>query len=348
MKKLYILSVMMFAFGSAAFSQKANTQIIRKQHSNVAGKLNPINYNPKQTATPTDTLVPTAFQDGAGSAVTWSVTGGLGYIFGTNDYGDKAKAQQFILSEGTLVEGAIIYFSTKSDISGTNGKVAINVYRMDGQGYTTTDTVGGAAAPGSIAGSVDLYLSDVVVDDDSIFPTFINFPNPVYVGGDFALGFDMAGITSDQDSIAAIASDNGEAGQTELSWEKWSDGDWHTIMASWGNGDFDTDMLLYVVVDNSSAGVEGNNFFDGIKMSQNQPNPAGSETTIQYEIQNNATVSLEIFDVMGRKVVSMNEGEKNKGKHSINITTEKLASGTYYYSLKANDKRLTKKMVITK
>jgi len=89
-------------------------------------------------------------------------------------------------------------------------------------------------------------------------------------------------------------------------------------------------------------------FFQGIKLGQSQPNPAGAETTIQYELQNNANVTFEMYDVLGKKVLSMNEGAQHKGKHSINLTPEKHASGTYYYSLKADNNRITKKLVVAK
>ncbi len=134
-----------------------------------------------------------------------------------------------------------------------------------------------------------------------------------------------------------------------MAWELWSgNGGWYSFLTDSSGWGLDLDLAIFPVVDNSSAGVESDNFFQGIKLSQNQPNPAGSETVIQYELQNNSHVTFEIYDVTGKKVIAVNEGEKNKGRHSINVTTEKLASGTYYYMLKANDNRLTKKMVITK
>ena len=110
----------------------------------------------------------------------------------------------------------------------------------------------------------------------------------------------------------------------------------------------DIDFAIWPVVDTSSAGINDTGFFNGIKMSQSQPNPAGSETTIQYELQNNANVTFEMYDVLGKKILSLNEGAQNQGKHSINLTTEKIASGTYYYSLKADNNRITKKLVVAK
>ncbi|MFA4851090.1 MAG: T9SS type A sorting domain-containing protein [Bacteroidales bacterium] len=101
------------------------------------------------------------------------------------------------------------------------------------------------------------------------------------------------------------------------------------------------------LVTKTGTGVNDNYFVNGIKLFQNQPNPATNATLIQYEIQNNASVSLEIYDVTGRLVLSYDEGKQIAGKHNILVDSDKLNRGTYYYSLKADNHRLTKKMIIT-
>ncbi|MFA5781607.1 MAG: T9SS type A sorting domain-containing protein [Bacteroidales bacterium] len=102
-------------------------------------------------------------------------------------------------------------------------------------------------------------------------------------------------------------------------------------------------------VDTTCGGGAGVNeeYTNGIKLSQNQPNPATNATLIQYEIQNNASVSLEIYDITGRLVLSYDEGKQIAGKHNILVDSDKLMKGTYFYSLKADNYRLTKKMIIT-
>jgi hypothetical protein len=85
---------------------------------------------------------------------------------------------------------------------------------------------------------------------------------------------------------------------------------------------------------------------NGIKLSQNQPNPANGVTLVHYELDNAAKVTLDIFDISGRLVFSTEEGMQNAGSHNINIDVNKIEKGTYFYSLKADNNRLTKKMII--
>jgi hypothetical protein len=83
---------------------------------------------------------------------------------------------------------------------------------------------------------------------------------------------------------------------------------------------------------------------------QNSPNPFRDFTVITYDLQNRANVELSIFDITGRKVFSSNQGTQSTGTHSIEINTGRagLSDGFYTYSLKVNDRTISRKMIITK
>ena len=328
MKKLYTLALAIGIAGMAN-AQKISTTV-------------PLNNRLDRTTsgvrTPTDTLGLDAFFQGT---PTLNTSQGGGYVNGNNGYEDKQKAQVYLLSTGTLIEEVIFWFGGKENTSGnSNSKVVAKVYAADGTG-TTTAGAGQAGAPGTVLASVDVFVTDI--DTAGNF-TVAALPSPLFVGADFAVGFDVTTLAAG-DTVGLVATADGDAGQTELAWEQWSDNEWHTLFEAWP---LDIDLAIWPVVDNNSASIDDEGFFDGIKLGQSQPNPAGSETTIQYELQNNASVTFEMYDVTGKKVLSMNEGAQNKGKHSINLTTEKIASGTYYYSLKADNNRITKKLVVAK
>lgn len=99
--------------------------------------------------------------------------------------------------------------------------------------------------------------------------------------------------------------------------------------------------------------VEGptsvNEFVNGAKFSQNSPNPFGTVTTINYELQSASKVTLNVYDVTGKKVIEQNQGELAAGKHSVKVNAENLAAGVYYYSLKVNENTTSSmKMVVVK
>ncbi len=97
---------------------------------------------------------------------------------------------------------------------------------------------------------------------------------------------------------------------------------------------------------NATAGV--NEFENGATLFQNYPNPSTGFTTVKYALENQADVSFEMIDVTGKKVISSVEGNRSAGTHTIEINTNDLNAGIYFYSLVVNGQTITKKMTITK
>lgn len=92
-----------------------------------------------------------------------------------------------------------------------------------------------------------------------------------------------------------------------------------------------------------------NEFVNGARLFQNSPNPAGSATMINYELENSAQVALNVYDVTGKMVSSLNLGNQNAGTHNLNYSVENLSAGVYYYSLTVdNGTSSAMKMVVIK
>lgn len=87
---------------------------------------------------------------------------------------------------------------------------------------------------------------------------------------------------------------------------------------------------------------------DIVSLGQNVPNPVKNITTIAYDLVSSENVQFEVYDLTGKVVMSIDEGNKPAGLHSIVISNRDLNSGIYYYSILIDGERLTKKMVITK
>jgi hypothetical protein len=84
-----------------------------------------------------------------------------------------------------------------------------------------------------------------------------------------------------------------------------------------------------------------------MNLYQNVPNPASKETVIGYELSSYSKVSLRVFDITGKEITIINEGEKAPGKHLIRLNTSNFRSGIYYYTLNDGQTSITKKMIIT-
>jgi len=83
-------------------------------------------------------------------------------------------------------------------------------------------------------------------------------------------------------------------------------------------------------------------------LGQNIPNPCGNETTIQFNLSSQDYLSLKIYDLNGREVLNVLDGQTPAGLHRVSINTENLKSGIYYYTLKTTTGKETLKMVVVK
>ena len=87
-------------------------------------------------------------------------------------------------------------------------------------------------------------------------------------------------------------------------------------------------------------------------LSQNYPNPFNPSTRIQYAISSRQFVSIKVYDVLGNEVAKLVDEYKPAGKYEIEFnpasSIKNLASGIYFYRLKAGDFVETKKMILIK
>ncbi|WP_263784626.1 alpha-amylase family glycosyl hydrolase [Salinibacter grassmerensis] len=81
---------------------------------------------------------------------------------------------------------------------------------------------------------------------------------------------------------------------------------------------------------------------DEVRLRPNYPNPFRSTTTIEYDVPEQSSVRLAVFDVLGRRVATLARGDQGPGRYSVTWAPDDegqtLASGVYFLRLKAGDK----------
>lgn len=96
------------------------------------------------------------------------------------------------------------------------------------------------------------------------------------------------------------------------------------------------------------AAVERDHTPNSSTLSQNFPNPFNGSTTISYTIPVDERVTLKVFDLLGREVVSLVDGRVEAGSHAVTLDASRLASGLYFYRLTAGKFTDVKKLVLMK
>lgn len=84
------------------------------------------------------------------------------------------------------------------------------------------------------------------------------------------------------------------------------------------------------------------------ELSQNYPNPFNPVTTILFYLKDESDVSLDVYDLAGVRIATVNSGKKEAGYHSVTFDGSNLASGVYLYRLQTDNFLTTRKMVLIK
>jgi hypothetical protein len=84
------------------------------------------------------------------------------------------------------------------------------------------------------------------------------------------------------------------------------------------------------------------------QVSQNYPNPFNPSTMINYQLPITNTVSLKVYDELGREVASLVNEVKEAGYYSTTFDASNLSSGMYFYTLCAGEFITSKKMLLMK
>ena len=83
-------------------------------------------------------------------------------------------------------------------------------------------------------------------------------------------------------------------------------------------------------------------------LGQNYPNPFNPSTNISYSLPNDSYVSIKVYDVLGKEVMTLVNENKKAGSYKINLNCSSLNSGVYFYTMKAGNTRQTRKFVLMK
>jgi len=113
---------------------------------------------------------------------------------------------------------------------------------------------------------------------------------------------------------------------------------------------------VYFIGEVFTSITDGENYSipSSMVLHPNYPNPFNPSTNIRYELQKPGQVELSIFDVTGRLVTTLVNGQKNAGLHNIvwngkDRFAKTVSSGSYYLILKQNrSATVSRKMLLLK
>lgn len=83
-------------------------------------------------------------------------------------------------------------------------------------------------------------------------------------------------------------------------------------------------------------------------LAQNYPNPFNPTTQIEYNLNVAGPVSLRVYDILGKEVATLVNGNQSAGTHRVEFDANNLPSGVYIYQLRSGNRLESRKMMLIK
>ena len=93
---------------------------------------------------------------------------------------------------------------------------------------------------------------------------------------------------------------------------------------------------------------KSNNIATDFELQQNYPNPFNPTTTIKYALAKQTAVQISVYNALGQKVATVVDKKQKAGKYAVTFDGSALASGVYFYKIKAGSFVQTRKMLLIK
>lgn len=197
-----------------------------------------------------------------------------------------------------------------------------------------------------------------LISNHSLLPTASEVPVRFYIGDPAAGGVAITGTPTNPDPVAPVIAARGTA----------------TVRTSWNvpGNTLDSALRIYAVIDpgNTLSEIhESNNtgwaplrttvgmetdiddapiLPEGFTLHANYPNPFNPATTIGFTLNRPEEIRLAVYDVLGREVAVLIEGQKVAGDHSVAFDASTLSSGVYIYRLETANRAEVRTMMLVK
>ena len=89
-------------------------------------------------------------------------------------------------------------------------------------------------------------------------------------------------------------------------------------------------------------------FPDGYSLERAYPNPFNPATTLSFALSTQSEVTLSIYNIQGKELVSLIDGNMEAGYHSVVWNADKYSSGIYFVKMKSGEYIDTQKLILIK
>jgi len=176
-----------------------------------------------------DTLTYYAFPSGSGAT---------GYVTGNNSLQTKGYSQFYPNTSSVQVTGGLFYFAIAKTTHPTTSVITAKVWDDSGTG----------GSPGNLLASQTKLISNIITDVNNQDLTYVSFPTPPTVTGNFFIGYEMANLSGD---TLVLVSTLASSPLPDYAWVESNASAWSTFNTAYGIG---IDVAILPIVCTSTTG----------------------------------------------------------------------------------------------
>ncbi|MFA5782762.1 MAG: T9SS type A sorting domain-containing protein [Bacteroidales bacterium] len=113
-----------------------------------------------------------------------------------------------------------------------------------------------------------------------------------------------------------------------------------------GTSNYGNNLYVDDINISKSAGV--NEIINSVNYLSVYPNPFSNNTNVEFSIAKTENVSFGVYNLIGEKVLSIDETAYGAGTHTVTIIANDLSQGVYYLNAIVGDQKFTQKLTIVK
>lgn len=338
MKKIYALFLALLVMGGLNAQMLPSDQIVKRADCEL-----PQLTQSSNKIQVVDTLEDYLFR-ASGALLFGSQDGG--YVLGNGYFDNMGTFLPITDGTGMHYDGVanarvieVLCWFGAVDITGTPDNVTGSAYSVNADTTPNQLLATGTVQTTDLVGSTNFVYSAIPVTgptggDIQGQPFLVSIEYP---GNDDTLGI----VSSNPDS----ADGAGEVRLRQLASADFG-GAWLAITDLWGP--FDCDAFIVPVIDDGPISLDQAPNAHGLTLLSTYPNPAVDQTTIRYSLDKPRETYVRVFDLNARAIYSQEWALQSAGVHEIDLDLSHLAPGSYYYTIKTREARLTSKFVVTK
>ncbi|MBN1561863.1 T9SS type A sorting domain-containing protein [candidate division KSB1 bacterium] len=108
------------------------------------------------------------------------------------------------------------------------------------------------------------------------------------------------------------------------------------------------DSLVFIIDPEGTFVEENQARPTAMQLRANFPNPFNLTTTIAYSISHSSHVTLDVFNILGQRVMTLADQVHQPGEYKVHFDARNLPSGIYIYALQADDFSAKRKMILVR